>query len=207
MEEGKDSENLVLVPRVIVTNTVLDLEYIRDNIRMGEHHTLGQAGSPRAIRQERQILAFDLARTFTLLIRFEQLLEMRRLGTVRLVLAQQHNITLQQTSKSRSLDCNTQQGLLRHNHPRTRVLEHEGQVFGAIAWVCWRDDAACIQRAVHYQCVVDVIGREDAEDIALLPVPAVEEGVAEGFGSRFYLGVGVSFGIVEGAVDDLYNCQ
>jgi len=49
--------------------------------------------------------------------------------------------------------------------------------------------------------VVDIIWREHAQDIALLPVPVVDKCVAEGFGGGFDFGECVAAAVVQSTID------
>lgn len=161
---------------------VRQLDEVGDDVSVRQLHALRQARSTRAVHEEGGILlgveprAAGRQQTSPRAADLGEVLELA--GRVPRV-AEQDDAVLRQADDLGGFDYRGQHRHLRHDTRHLGVLHLEGQLLDRVGRVRRRARAAGPEHAEEDRGVVDIVGREESQDVALLEAPLRLESPAE----------------------------
>lgn len=100
-------------------------------------------------------------------------------------IAQQNHSLPRQPGQLSSLERGLQKRLLCHQRLGVGILQLTRQFLGRVRWVGRTGDAAGPEESEVDAGDVDVVGGEEAQDVAFLPLELMDETAAEGEGFDF----------------------
>lgn len=202
MEKGQDTQHPVTSAvrpserfKMLSIQRVV-LQQIRHDIVMRQAHTLGQAGRPRGINQEGQVLLRpDLGLRIPVSTGKGRPLHARpmpRLPFWIRPLPQQNDPLLGYAGPRRRLPRPRQELQLRDQGPRPGVGQLESQLLDRVQRVGRAGDAPGPEHAARHGGGVDVVGRVEREHVAGPPAPERLQASAEADGGDAQLRVCVA---------------